>query len=289
MQDYFLLQHKPVFPKMGMDVVTKYLHCSMPNGSWETCVNSTQHKFHSNCIFLLTKKKLVTTLKMLSALRRRSKGEIGFNRAIVSMKSLIAILSISIVLLFWGVDLSAQEKKEIKKWEITVYFGKGNTYELSPFKVPSYGLGVEYSLTPFIGVEGEINYLPGIAHVSYLPFSRSEIPIKRDEKYRLLWNINFLFHFNLTKIIKKPTIRLFLTGGIGYQYDLVEFIIVSFPTLEEYKRAYSQLFLQFPTLGGGIKVNVIGHLAVRLLYKIHRFWGEELQTSRLSLGLSYRF
>ena len=67
MQDYFLLQHKLAFPKMGMDVVTKYLHCSMPNGSWETCVNITHHKFHSYCIFLLKKEKFVIRMNMLCA------------------------------------------------------------------------------------------------------------------------------------------------------------------------------------------------------------------------------
>ena len=155
---------------MGMHVVTKYLHCSMPNSSWETCVNITHHKFHSYCIFFLTKKKLVTTLKMLSALRRRSKGEIGCKGAIVSMKSLIAILSIAIVLLFCAVDLSAQEKKDDKRLEISGYFGAGgNGSDLSRlyyFNTYSIGLGLEYYITPRISLEGEINYLPHLEEES---------------------------------------------------------------------------------------------------------------------------
>lgn len=53
------------------------------------------------------------------------------------MRILIAILSIAICLLCWGVDLSAQEEDD-KRLEISGYFGAGDNYELSPFEVPSY-------------------------------------------------------------------------------------------------------------------------------------------------------
>ena len=211
------------------------------------------------------------------------------NGAIVSMKSLKTILSIAIVLICWGFDLSAQEKKDDKKWEISSYFGGGGQGEESGmgnlFEVPCVGLGLEYFLTPRISLEGEINYLPNIAHVSVpLPGRR----ITEDDKYRLLWDINFLFYFGHTESKKSTYIKLFLTVGMGYQYDCEEYILVCLTTLEQYKYEYGQFWFQFPTFGAGLKMKIKGDWTLRLLYKIHRFAGEELQTNRLALGLSYR-
>lgn len=207
-------------------------------------------------------------------------------------KIFLTIILVTLILLSLGVVLSAQEEDN-KKVEITCYLGKGGQgTEGAPiiYEAGSYGLGIEYYFTHHISVEGEINYLPDISCIGHHPFSRSEIPIKRDEKYRLLWNLNFLFYFfDLTKIIKKPTVRFFLTGGIGYQYDREEYIIVSIPTLRHYKCECGEFFFQFPTLGAGIKVNIIDSLAVKFLYKIHLFGGEERQTNRYAIGLSYRF
>ena len=89
---------------------------------------------------------------MLIALRRRLKGKIGCNGVIVSMKSLIAILSAAIILLCWGAELSAQEKKDDKKLEITGYFGAcGRGTEGgygSTFDVLGFGVGLNNSLLP---------------------------------------------------------------------------------------------------------------------------------------------
>ena len=67
------------------------------------------------------------------------------------MKSLKTILSAAIVFLCWGVNLSAQEKKDDKRLEITGYFGGGSRGTEggygSTFDVPSFGLGLEYFLT----------------------------------------------------------------------------------------------------------------------------------------------
>ncbi|MFB0519496.1 MAG: outer membrane beta-barrel protein [Acidobacteriota bacterium] len=209
------------------------------------------------------------------------------------MKSLVAILSI--VLLCWGVDLSAQEKKDDKKLEITGYFGAGGRGTEgrygSTFDVPSCGLGVELYLTPHISLEGEINYLPNTAYVhgpapGGMPGWSDEYRIK-DEKYRLLWNINALFYFDIPNI--KRNVSIFITAGIGFQYDRVEYTVGSFTTLEQVKYGRGQSWFQFPTFGGGLKLNIKGDWSLRFLYKIHRFAGEGLQTNRFALGLSCRF
>jgi len=210
------------------------------------------------------------------------------------MKILIAILSVAIVLLCWGDDLSAQEKKDDKRLEISCYFGGGGQgsegeYGLSPFEVPSYGLGLEYYLTPRISLEGEINYLPNIASVGiHLLGGNFEKLIKIDDMYRLMWDINLLFYFDLTRI-KRPAMRWFLTVGTGYQYDREEYTFVSRTTLEQHKYGYGEFWVQLINFGAGFKVNITRNWALRLLYKINRFAGESLQTARLALGLSYRF
>ena len=213
------------------------------------------------------------------------------------MKSLIAILSVAICLFCWGVDLSAQEKKDDKKWEISGYFGGGGAATEggygSTFAEPCFGLGLEYYLIPRISVEGQISYLPNIAHAvpSYQdwPFDWSDvILISLNDKYRLLWDVNFLFYFDLTKI-KRPSIRWFLTVGTGYQYDREERIYVSLTTLQHFKYGYGSFWFQWITLGGGLKVNIKDDWALRLLYKIHRLGGEGIETNRFALGLSYRF
>ena len=210
------------------------------------------------------------------------------------MKSLTAILSVAIILLFCAADLSAQEKEDDKRLEITGYFGAGGRAREGQFRSYStthfVGLGLEYYLSPRIALEGEINYLPNIASVSGgAPWGRSDLIITKDEKYRLLWGINLLFYFDRPKIIKRPAIRLYLSAGTGYQYDRVEFNVVSLTTLEQYKYGYAEFAFQWISIGAGLKVNIIDGLAVRLLYKINRFGGEGLQTNRLALGLSYRF
>jgi len=101
----------------------------------------------SHCILLLIKNKFVVKLNVLTSLRRRLKGKVGCNGAIVSMKSLKTILSAAIVFLCWGVNLSAQEKKDDKRWEITGYLGTGgrrseNRYG-STFDVLSFGVGLK--------------------------------------------------------------------------------------------------------------------------------------------------
>ena len=204
---------------------------------------------------------------MLIALRRRSKGEIGCNGALVSMKSLIAILSISIVLLCYGVDLSAQEKKDDKRLEITGYFGTGGKArdgQLIPFYFTSHciALGLEYYLNPRISVEGQITYLPNIAYTNFPPKWRpggehaiTSVIVREDEKYRLLLNINLLFYFDFIKI-KIPAISLYLSAGTGYQYDRVEFNVVTRPTLGQYKFEYGEFCFQWISIGAGFKVNI---------------------------------
>ena len=213
----------------------------------------------------------------------------------MSMKSLIAILSVAIVLLFCAAELFAQEKKDIKKWEISGYFGiggKAREAQLRAFYFNTYcvGLGLEYYLTPRISVESEINYLPKIASFyGGSPWGRSDVNSTEEQKYRLLWDINLLFYFDLTRVIKKPAINLFLTVGTGFQYERVEFTVVSLTTQEQDKYGYGKFWGQILSFGGGLKVNIKGDWSLRFLYKIHRFAGEGLQTNRLALGLSYRF
>ncbi len=190
------------------------------------------------------------------------------------MKSLIAILGVAIILPFCAVELSAQENKDNKKGEISGYFGA-----VPNFYASGFGLGLEYFLTHCISLDGEINYL----------LHRGEGDGMDEQKYRLLWDINLLFYFDLTKVIKKPAINLFLTMGTGYQYDSEEYPLVSITTQEQNKYEYEQFSFQWISFGGGLKVNIKEDWALRLLYKIHRLGGEELQTDRLALGLSYRF
>ena len=215
------------------------------------------------------------------------------------MKPLIAILSIAIVLLCYGVDLSAQEKKDDKKWEITGYLGTGergsdNRYGSTFFDVLNFGVGLEYFITPRISIEGQINYLPNTAYAlppygGLPPWWEAPIHIiGHEQKYRLLWDVNFLFYFDLTKF-KKPAMRWFLTVGTGFQYDRVEDIIVSLKTLEQFKYGYGSFWFQMINFGAGFNVNITRDWALRLIYKIHTFAGEEAQTNRIALGLSYRF
>ena len=110
--------------------------------------------------------------------------------------------------------------------------------------------------------------------------------IGEDAKYRLLWDVNFMFYFDLTRI-KRPTMRWFLTVGTGFQYDRREYIYASLITLEQYKYEYGQLHYQIG-FGVGYKLYIKGDWALRVLYKIHNP-PDELQTNRLTLGLSYRF
>ena len=215
----------------------------------------------------------------------------------MSSKILIITISIAIALFCWGIDLSAQEREDDKRWEITGYFGAaGRGTEGgygSTFDVPSYGLGVELYLTPHISLEGEINYLPNIAYADppYQDWPLDWLDVTRislEDKYRLLWDINFLFYFDISRI-KRPKMRLFLTVGTGYQYDREEIIFVSITTLEQYKYEYGSFWFQWLSFGGGLKVNIKDNWALRLLYKIHRLGGEEMETNRFAVGLSYRF
>ncbi|MFB0519020.1 MAG: outer membrane beta-barrel protein [Acidobacteriota bacterium] len=214
------------------------------------------------------------------------------------MKSLIAILSAALCLLCWGFDLSAQEKKDDKKWEISGYFGGGGAATEggygSTFAVPCFGLGLEYYLISRISVEGQISYLPNIASArpSYQdwPLDWSNVSlISLENKYRLLWDINLLFYFDIRESKKPPYIRLFLTVGTGYQYDREERIYVSLSTLQQFKYGYGSFWFQWISFGGGLKVNIKDDWALRLLYKIHRLGGESIETNRFALGLSYRF
>ena len=214
------------------------------------------------------------------------------------MKSLIAILSVAIILLFYAADISAEENKDDKKLEITGYFGTGGRGTEggygSTFDVLNFGVGLEYFLSPRISIEGQINYLPNTAYAlppygGLPPWGQVPIHIIRQEqKYRLLWDVNFMFYFDITKI-KKPTMRWFLTVGTGYQYDRVEDIVVSLKTLEQFKYGYGSFWFQMINFGAGFNINITRDWALRLLYKIHTFAGEETQTNIIALGLSYRF
>ncbi len=210
------------------------------------------------------------------------------------MKSLIAILSVAIILFFCAADLFAQEKKDDKRWEISGYFGIGGSSSLDrPFYFNTHclGLGLEYFLTHRISVEGAINYLPNIAYASPpqdgRPWGESIVTYTgEDEKYRLLCDINFLFYFDITKI-KKPNMRWFLTVGVGYQYDREESTYVSLTTQEQYKYEYGEFHSQL-TFGVGYNINITGDWALKLLYKIHMPYADVI-TPRLALGLTYRF
>ena len=202
---------------------------------------------------------------------------------IMYRKILITILATAIALLCCGVDLSAQERKEIKKWEISGYFGAGGNGRdgpIRPFYFNTYciGVGLEYYFTPRISLEGEINYLPHLLE--------EDNSIELD-MYRILGDINLLFYFDLTKI-KRPT-KLFLTLGMGYQYDREEITRFYHTTMEKKKYVYESFWFQFINFGAGLKMNISDEWALRLLYKIHRFPAEYTITKRLAFGLSYRF
>ena len=201
-----------------------------------------------------------------------------------SSKILIITISIAIALFCWGVDLSAQEKKDIKKWEITGYLG---TAQL--FYVPCVGLGLEYFIIPRISIESEINYIPHIAFVSGpapIKWTSSD-NIMEDDRYRLLWDINLLFYFDITKV-KRPAMRWFITVGTGYQYDRVEYTVISLVTLEQHNYGYGEFIFQRLNLGVGYRVNIKDDWSLKVLYKIHIPYND-LITGRLALGLSYRF
>ena len=205
----------------------------------------------------------------------------------MSSNILITTISIAIALLCWGVELSAQEKKDDKKLEITGYFGEGQC-----FTVPYFGLGLEYFIIPGISIEGQINYLPNIAYAldtsGDWPWAPSEARIiSDDQKYRLLWDINLLFYTRPTKS-KRPA-RLFLTLGMGYQYDRAEYTVVFLKTMEQYKYGYGSVWFQRLIFGAGLKVNIKEHWALRLLYKVHGFPSDDTLTSSFTLGLSYIF
>ena len=211
-----------------------------------------------------------------------------YNFIKMSQRILSTIIAVSICISCFAVDLSAQDKKDNKRLEITSYLGT-----LQPhFYAPCVGLGLEYLLTPRISIEGEFNYLPHIAFVNIattqrLPWDLAEILFMTEEKYRLLWDVNFLFYFDLTKI-KRPTMRWFLTVGTGYQYDNEEHIVVHLKTLEQYKYGQRQLHFQNIAFGVGYKIYIKDDWALRVLYKIHRPSDDSI-TIRLTLGLSYRF
>ena len=213
----------------------------------------------------------------------------------MSSKILIITIGIAIALLCWGVDLSAQEKKDDKRLEITCYLGAGgrgseNRYG-STFDVLGFGVGLEYFLTPRISIEGQINYLPNISYVLGSGGSGPEVDlqyvIKQAEKYRLLWDINLLL-YTLPTVSKRP-MRAFITVGIGYQYDREESTYISIETQEQFKYGYGSFWFQRITFGAGLKVNIKTDWSLKLLYKIHNFMCDEIHTSRLTLGLSYRF
>ncbi|MDH5404940.1 MAG: hypothetical protein OEZ30_01285 [Candidatus Aminicenantes bacterium] len=105
--------------------------------------------------------------------------------------------------------------------------------------------------------------------------------------YRILGDINLLFYFDLTRI-KRPT-KLFLTVGMGYQYDREEITRFYNTTMEKKKYVYESFWFQFINFGAGLKINISDEWALRLLYKIHRFPAVYTVTKRLALGLSYRF
>ena len=213
----------------------------------------------------------------------------------MSSKILIITIGIAIALLCWGVDLSAQDKKEDKRLEISVYLGAGGHGTESglgsTFDVLGFGGGLEYFLSPRISIEGQINYLPNIAYAigsgGSGPGVDLQYVIKQADKYRLLWDINLLF-YTLPTVGKRP-MRLFITVGIGYQYDRGEGTYISIETQEQFKYGYGSFWFQGINFGAGFKVNIKDDWALRLLYKIHKLGGEEGQTNRLALGLSYRF
>ena len=206
---------------------------------------------------------------------------------IMSRNILLIILGAAIALLCLAVDLSAQEKKDDKRCEISVNLGiERHVY------VPCVGLGLEYFLTPRISIEGEFNYIPQIAFAlpprDWHPWGEDVVRIiGEDAKYSLLWDVNFLFYFDLTKI-KRPTMRWFLTVGTGFQYDRVEYNVVSLSTLEQDKYGYGEIHYQPINFGAGFKVNIKEDWALRILYKIHMMFLDVIAT-RLALGLSYRF
>ena len=198
------------------------------------------------------------------------------------MRSLIAILSVAIILLFCAVDLSAQEKEYDKRLEISGYLGTAQH-----FYMPCVGLGLEYFISPRVSVDVEINYLPNTAFViGGAPWGRDDITITEGDRYRLLWDINFLFYLNLSEL--KRAEGLYLTVGTGYQYDHQEYTIVSLTNLKQYRYGYGELHYQPITFGVGYKLYIKGDWALRILYKIHNP-PDDLITSRLTLGLSYRF
>ena len=220
---------------------------------------------------------------------------------IIYRKILITIFATAIALLCWAVDLSAQEEKDDKKLEITGYFGTGGQgseggtlFEFAGESVLSYGLGLEYLLTPRISIEGEFNYLPNIACAppphGWSPWGESLVTfIGEDEKYRFLCDINLLFYFDLSESQKPTFIRLFLTVGTGYQYDRMEYHVVSLKTLEQSKYGYGKWFFQLINFGAGFKVRIKGNWSLRLLARVHGFPGEDGRTDRLALGISYQF
>ena len=210
----------------------------------------------------------------------------GYNFIKMSQRILSTIIAVSICLSCFAVDLSAQENKDDKKWEITAYLG---TAQL--FYVPCVGMGVEYFITPRISLEGEINYLSHYAFVSGSasgPWTSSDKRIMENEIYRLLWDINLLFYFDITKV-KRPAMRWFITVGTGYQYDRVEYIFISLVTLEQHKYGYGEFRYQGIPFGVGYKVNIKRDWELRVLFKIHRFPADETQTGRIVLGLGYKF
>ncbi|MDH5405893.1 MAG: porin family protein [Candidatus Aminicenantes bacterium] len=201
----------------------------------------------------------------------------------MSHRILITIIAVSICLSSFAVDLSAQDKKDNKRLEITSYLGT-----LQPhFYAPCVGLGLEYFISPRVSVDVEINYLPNTAFViGGAPWGRYDMTIMESYKYRLLWDVNFMFYFDLTKV-KRP-MRWFLTVGTGFQYDRVEYTVVSLSTLEQDKYGYGSFWFQNINFGIGYKINIKDDWALRILYKIHRPSDDSI-TSRLALGLSYRF
>ena len=221
----------------------------------------------------------------------------GYNFIKMSHRILITVIAVSICLSCFAVYLSAQDKKDDKMLEISVYLGAGGhgteSGYGSTFDVLGFGGGLEYFLTTRISIEGQINYLPNIAYAlgspgGRRPWGEADVNcIGQDEKYRLLWDINLLF-YTLPTVGKRP-MRLFITVGIGYHYDRGEGTYISIETQEQFKDGYGSFWFQGINFGGGFKVNIKDNWALRLLYKIHRLGGEEGQTNRLALGLSYRF
>ncbi|TKJ35556.1 hypothetical protein CEE39_00750 [bacterium (candidate division B38) B3_B38] len=200
---------------------------------------------------------------------------------------LITIIAVSICLSSFAVDLSAQEKEDDKRLEITGYLGT-----VQHFYMLFVGLGLEYFLSPRVSVDVEINYLPHIAFVNIprnkikqAPWDWTEIFSMAQDKYRLLWDINFLFYLKLSEL--KRAEGLYFTIGTGYMYDRMQATDIHLKTLEQYKYGYGQLHYQIG-FGVGYKLYIKEDWALRILYKIHNP-PDELMTRRLTLGLSYRF